>query len=128
MMDNLYLDKLKGEIDDEKYNRFNTSLRNQMHDISARLSRLQEAEDNYYLTARYILELSNRAYDVFKNSEAEQKRQLIKLILLNIRIKGENVLYDAQKPFDLFLEGADRIEWRPQGDLNPCFRRERATS
>lgn len=113
MMDNLYMDKLKGEIDDEKYNRFYTSLRSQMDDIAARLGRLQEAEDNYYVTAKYILELSNRAYDLFKSSEVEQKRQLIKLVLSNLRIEGKNVLYDAQKPFDILVKNADCIEWRP---------------
>jgi site-specific DNA recombinase len=113
MMDNLYLDKLKGEIDDKKYNRFYTSLRSQMDEITARLGRLQEAEDNYYVTAKYILELSNRAYDLFKSSEVEQKRQLIKLVLSNLRIEGENVLYDAQKPFDVLIKNADCVEWRP---------------
>lgn len=128
MMDNLYLDKLKGEIDDEKYNRFYTSLRSQMDEITTRLGRLQEAEDNYYVTAKYILELSNRAYDLFKSSEVEQKRQLIKLVLSNLRIEGENVLYDAQKPFDILVKNADCIEWRPQRESNSYFRRERAMS
>ncbi len=74
------------------------------------------------------MDLSNRAYDLFKSSEVEQKRQLIKLVLSNLRIEDENVLYDAQKLFDMLLKNADRIQWHPQGDLNPCFRRERAMS
>lgn len=37
-----------------------------MDDITARLGLLQEAEDNYYVKANYILELSNEAYDLFK--------------------------------------------------------------
>lgn len=116
MMDNLYMDKLKGEIDEEKYNRFYTSLRSQMDEITTRLGRLQEAEDNYYVTAKYILELSNRAYDLFKSSEVEQKRQLIKLVLSNLRIEGENMLYEAQKPFDMLLKNADCVSWRPTVD------------
>ncbi len=91
MMNNLYMDKPKREIDDEKYNRFYTSLHNQMDETTTRLGRLQEAEENYYVKAKYILKLSNRAYDLFKNSEVEQKRQLIKLILSKLRIEGENV-------------------------------------
>lgn len=113
MMENVYLDKLKGEIDDEKYNRFYTSLRSQMDEILDRLGCLQEAEDNYCVTAKYILELSNRAYDLFKSSEVEQKRQLIKLVLPNLRIEGESMLYEAQKPFDVLLKNADCVDWRP---------------
>ena len=113
MMDNLYMDKLKGEVNEEKYNRFYNSFRNQMDDLTACLSRLQEAEDNYYITTKYILELSNRANDLFKSSEVEQKRQLIKLVLSNLRIEGENLLYDAQKPFDILIKNADCVSWRP---------------
>ena len=42
-------------------------------DIALRLSQLQEAEDNYYVTAKYGLELSKHAYDLFKSSEVEEK-------------------------------------------------------
>ena len=69
---------------------FTTSLRDQVTDITIRLEQLQEAEDNYYITAKYVLDLTNRAYDLFMSSEVEEKRQLIKLILSNLRIEGEN--------------------------------------
>jgi site-specific DNA recombinase len=112
MMDNLYLDKLKGRITDSEYDRFYQSLRDQMTDITIRLEQLQEAEDNYYTTAKHVLELTNRAYDLFVSSEVEEKRQLIKLILSNLRIEGKNMLYDVQKPFDLILKTADSKLWR----------------
>ena len=60
----------------------------------------------------YILELSNRANDLFKSSEVEQKHQLIKLVLSNLRIKGENFLCEAQKPFNLLIKNADCVSWR----------------
>ena len=43
---------------------FTLSLRDQMTDISIRLEQLQEAEDNYYITAKYVLDLSTRAYEL----------------------------------------------------------------
>lgn len=113
MMDNLYLDKLKGRITDEHYDRFYLSFRDQMNDTNSRLAQLQEAEDNYYITAKYLLELSNKAYDLFISSEVEEKRQLIKLVLQNLRIEGGNMLYDAQKPFDSILKYSVSQLWRP---------------
>ncbi|MFA6066439.1 MAG: recombinase family protein [Candidatus Babeliaceae bacterium] len=113
MMDRLYLDKLKGRITDEHYDRFYLNLRDQMNDTNDRLAQLQEAEDNYYVTARYLLDISNKAYDLFISSEVEEKRQLIKLVLQNLRIEGENVLYDAHKPFDLLLTYSVSQLWRP---------------
>ena len=76
----------------------------------------------------YILELSNRAYDLFKSSEVEQKRLLIKTVLSNLKICGEKMHWELVSPFDLIVESFDSVQWHPQGDLNPCFRRERAMS
>ncbi len=51
------------------------SLTIQKDDITIRLSQLQEAEDNYYITAKYVLELAHRSYDLFMRSEAQKRRQ-----------------------------------------------------
>jgi hypothetical protein len=72
---------------------------------------LQEAEDNYYITAKYLLELANRAYDLFVSSKVEERRQLIKLVLSNLRIEDDVVCYDAVKPFDTLLVSADHQDW-----------------
>ena len=118
MLDNLYIDKLKMRITESDYDRFYTSLRDQLTDLNIQLSKLQEAEDNYYITAKYILDLSIRAYDLFKSSEVEEKRQLIKLILSNLRLSGKNLVFDAAKPFDLILNCADHQVWRAWQDSN----------
>ena len=53
------------------------------------------------------------AYDLFLSSEVEEKRQLIKLVLSNLRIEDENVVYDVQKPFDLIVNCSEGLLWRP---------------
>ena len=112
MMDNLYIDKLKGRITESEYDRFYQSFRDQITDINIKLEQLQTAEDNYYITAKYLLELSNRAYDLFVSSEVEEKRMLIKLVLQNLAITGENIVWEAHKPFDLILKCSDGLLWR----------------
>ncbi len=111
MMDNLYLDKLKGRITDDDYDRYFQSFKEQKADIATRLGILQEAEDNYYITAKYLLELANRAYELFESSEVEERRQLIKLVLSNLRVEDKLVRYDAIKPFDTILNYADSQVW-----------------
>ena len=113
MMDNLYIDKLKGRITEDDYDRFYQSFCDQRDDINARVGRLQEAENNYYVTAKHILGITSKAHELFMGSEVEEKRQLIKLVLLNLRIEGENVLYEAHKPFDLIIKFSDELQWRP---------------
>ncbi|MCD6226134.1 hypothetical protein J7J95_03640, partial [bacterium] len=60
-----------------------TRFREKINEIDSKLANLQKAEDEYYITANYLLELANRAYELFKSSEVEEKRQLLKLILQN---------------------------------------------
>jgi site-specific DNA recombinase len=112
MLDNLYLDKLKGRITDSDYDKFYESLRDQADNVAIRLEQLREAEDNYFIMAKYVLELTKNAYNLFKSSEVEEKRQLIKLLLQNLRIEGENLLWDVQKPFDLIVNCSEHLLWR----------------
>jgi len=58
-----------------------------------------------------VLEIANKAYDLFKCSEMEEKRQLMRLVLSNTRIEGRKVLFEAQKPFNMILDFADRQAW-----------------
>ncbi len=112
MMDALYLDRLQGKINDEQYDRFYEKFVQQKEETTAQINHLQEAENNYYLTAKYILNLADRAYDLFMSSEVEEKRQLIKLVLQNVKMDGKKIVYDVQKPFDLMIEASDSHLWR----------------
>lgn len=113
MMDNLYLDKLKGCITEDAYDTYYQTFREQLNDIDTRLALLQDAEDNYYITAKYLVDLTQRAYELFKSSEVEERRQLIKLVLSNLKVEGKKVVYEAKKPFDMILNSADRQAWLP---------------
>ena len=118
MMDNLYLDKLKGTISEEDYERFYTDFKDKKDDINTRLIKLQNAENDYYITAKYLLELANRAHTLFESSEVEEKRLLIKLVLSNLRLKGKEVVCEVNKPFDLILECNDSQVWCARQDSN----------
>jgi len=58
-----------------------------------------------------LLELANRAYELFISSEVEEGRQFLKLVLSNLRIEKDKVRYEAVKPFDSFLVFADQSSW-----------------
>jgi hypothetical protein len=62
--------------------------------------------------SKYILDLTDRAYDLFVSSKVEERRQLMKLVLSNLRIEDKKVLYNAQKPFNMILKTTDRKQWR----------------
>ncbi|MCK5632910.1 recombinase family protein [bacterium] len=112
MMDNLYLDKLKGKIDEKKFDSFHELFIKEKENINSRLMQLQDAENNYYITAKYVLELTNKAHDLFLGSEVEERRQLLTLVLQNLKLDGKKVLWELQKPFDLMVKATDSNQWR----------------
>lgn len=110
-LDNLYLDKLNGSITDSTYTKFFTHLKEEEAQVDTKLSALQNAQDNYYITANYILELSKRAYKLFLSSEMEERRQLLKLVFQNLTLDGKKVRIQAQKPFDTIFKCANSLSW-----------------
>jgi len=54
------------------------------------MDNLQTADEEYYITAKYILNLANRAYDLFLSSELEIKRQGLRLVLHNCEMDMES--------------------------------------
>lgn len=113
MLDNLYMDKLSGSITDSEYDKFYNRLRDQLIEVETRLGQLEDADENYFKTVNCLLKLVSKAHELFLSSEVEERRLLIKLVLSNLRIGGENVLYEAQKPFDLISKNEDCTFWRP---------------
>ena len=98
-------------ITDSIYTKFFTHLKEEEAEVDSKLSALQNAQDNYYITANYILELSKRAYKLFLSSEMEERRQLLKLVFSNLTIDGKSVRIQAQKPFDTIFKCANSLSW-----------------
>lgn len=112
MMDNLYLDKLKERITDSDYDKFFQKFKNDLEKIESNIDQLNKSNTDYYLTLKHVIDVTSKAFDIFKSSEVERKRLLIKLILSNFGVSGENLHSTAKKPFDLLLNCSDRILWR----------------
>ena len=63
-----------------------------------------EKKNNFFLTATYILDLANKTYNLFIDSEIERKRKLIKLILQKLRLDSNKLIYEIRSPFNLVLK------------------------
>ena len=59
--------------------------------LESKTERLRFADEDYYLTSNYLLKLASKASELFESSELHEKRQLLKLTLQNLELKGKKV-------------------------------------
>jgi site-specific DNA recombinase len=117
-IEKMYEDKLDNNINESLFTKKSEEYRVKQQEIRGKISRLSIADEDYYLTSEYLLQLANRAYDLFLSSEAEEKRQLIKLTLRNLKLRGKNIEFELEKPFDQVLACSNRQVWLGIEDSN----------
>ena len=110
-IERMYEDKLDGSITEDEYNKKRIEYQAAQRELTGKISKLGIADEEYYLTSEYLLQLANRAYDLFISSEPEEKRQLLKLALQNLRLEGKTVEFELVKPFDQVLACAGSQGW-----------------
>lgn len=81
--------------------------------LQAKLANLQNADEEYYLTAQYLVEIASRAKELFMSSEPEEKRLILKMAFQNLSLDGKIVRYDWKKPFDKIAFYASRPALAP---------------
>ncbi len=87
-------------ITESYYSKKREEYRAKQKELNEKINRLGFADDEYYITSEYLLQLANRAFDLFISSEAEEKRQLIKMTLQNLKLDGKKVEFELVKLFD----------------------------
>jgi hypothetical protein len=100
-------------ITEDFYNKKLVEYRTEQTNIQIKQKELQEVDKDYYSKGIYLLKLANKAPAIFKSSEPEVQRQLIKLVLQNPTINGVTLCADYRKPFGIFAEGSSRHTWLP---------------
>ena len=117
-IEKMYEDKLDGSITEDFYKKKLLEYRAEQTNIQSKLKNLQEADSNYYTTAIYLLNLSNKIPALFKSSEPSIKRQIIKLVLQNPTINDVTLDATIRRPFSLWAKGPSRHKWLPREDSN----------
>ncbi len=127
-IDQAYLDKVDNKISEDFWKTQTKKWIDEKEELSIKLLGYQKADTNYLENANLIFELANKAAGLFKRANVDQKRRLVNMIVSNSILKDGNIDLELRSPFDKVLETSKTGNWRPQGDSNPRFRRERAMS
>jgi len=78
-----------------------------------------KADENFYITASQVLDLSNRALEIFESSEVKEKRALVNLLLQNSLLSERKLLFSLRSPFYMIAKCGKIKDWGAKTILSP---------
>lgn len=117
-IDQAYLDKLDGKISEEFWQGHTREWIQEKERLTAKLLATQQADSYYLENANLILELSKRAAELFKKQNAEQKRRLIDLLVLNCFYQDKKLDIELKPVFAQIMKTVKTGNWCARQDLN----------
>lgn len=87
----------------------------QLHDEMRSHSK---ADETFLISSSYVLELANKAKELFEGSQAAQKNELLRFVLANAKVEGEKLVYKLKNPFAGVLLCNESKDWLPGSDSN----------
>ena len=99
--------------------------------VKQQIERLEGADKSFYVTASYLLQLFKHGEKIFEVASHDEKRELLKLVLSNLELKGKTVRFTPNEPFATVLKLSERSTWQGlQDDYRTycgviCFSEER---
>ena len=135
-IDQSYNDKLDGLITAEEYAEKVKLWRDRLAKVKAELAGLDVAHEVYLNEASRILDLAQRAYDVYlAQPDNFERRKLLDDLVSKVVIKDKRALSNLKEPFETLAKlasaatsGGDDQRWYPQPDSNRRWRREKPLS
>jgi hypothetical protein len=103
-LDQMYVDKLDGKISQEFYDQKSIEWRNEQTAILRKIEKHQNANTSYIDEGIKILELSNRAWELYEKQEMTEKRRLLNFVFSNSTWACGKLTPKYKKPFDLISE------------------------
>lgn len=92
-------ERITQDVYDENVARYDEELA----EIKEKMSKLETADEQYYITVGYLLDLVEHAGDLYKVAKPEEKRQIVSIVFSNLKWDGKNLELPLKKPFDTIL-------------------------
>lgn len=114
---NLYLENDES-ITKEEYNNQKQEFLKEKDKIESQIAKLNATNDDFEISAEYLIDLTSRVDSLFKSSGIEKKRKILKLLFPNLYLDSGNISYTIRKPFHLFVKRAYRSKTLGRKDSN----------
>ena len=116
--DKAYEDKLEGKITKDLWVSKFKQWSDQKENLQIQLNAQQKANKSYYETGVRLIELSNRAYELYEKQNVKEKQKLLKFLLSNSKMQGNTVDFVLKMPFSLIVETKKSQNWLGWLDSN----------
>lgn len=100
----LYDDRLDGRITIDQYDEKATQLTSRQQELNDRLDLLTNDNKSFSVNASYLLDLAQRAVELFNCSDEGLRQQLLEYLLANIELKDKSLSYILNEPFRTIVE------------------------
>ena len=78
-----------------------------------------KVDDKFSKNLVSLINISNNAYEIFKNSTLDEKRELLNMILSNLFPNGSTLEFIWSFPFGHMAKLTNCTTWRRERDSNP---------
>ena len=109
-IDAMYVDKLDGRIDTEFFDLKAAEWREEQRKCLVRISEHQDANQTYFDEGIRLLELAQKAGQLFRQQSSAEKRRLLGFVLSNCTWKEGQLTAAYRQPFDLLAKNVIAIE------------------
>ncbi len=106
---------LEGHISPEEYRDMNEDLKNEQYELEGKSELLTEADEKFSIAVATILSLGNNAYQIFQSSKVETKREILHILLSNLKLQDRKISYTLRKPYDYIRSLNKKIPSKTEG-------------
>lgn len=110
-IDKLYDDKMGGLIDEEMYQRKSKDYTGRRDEAEGNLETFKNSGFDTFELSVNLVDLANRACEIYKKREAEEKRLLLRMLLSNPNLRDKKVEYSLNNPFNWFVVYRKSQNW-----------------
>jgi site-specific DNA recombinase len=100
-IDQIYLDKLDGEVEAAFYRRNVAQWREEQAQIRARIERHENADQNYIGQGIRLVEIARNASEFYRSQDKAERAALLRFLMPGSSLQGDRVVPAFKPPFDI---------------------------
>ena len=117
-MDRLFEEHLDGKIIDSLYERKSSEYQAVILNLETQISTFELSDDGRLETVSHLLDVSKNAYKIFLEADYIGKRNILKKVLSNSQLDGDQLLLKTKEPYALMALSNENSTWQGYVESN----------